>query len=161
MNVNPSRRCSVVIAALTVATVGCGGSVSPTGGDVDFQTRRSMSTLASYYGDYMSATGAPPKDETAFRAYLTESAERIDRMDVGGVDGLLKSPRDGQPLVVVYGRPIAPPAAPNSPWVAHEQTGVDGKMMASKVRGEVEELTPDEVAKEFSAAKDKNKMKNK
>ena len=52
---------AVVIAA--VALVGCGRGISPTGGDADFQTRRSMSTLASFYGDYLGATGAPPKDE--------------------------------------------------------------------------------------------------
>jgi hypothetical protein len=142
---------SVVIAAL-LAAAGCGG-VSPTGGDADFQTRRSMSMLASYYAEYMSAYGAPPKDEAAFRDYLQQNAERIDRLEIGGVDGLLKSPRDEQPLVIVYGKAIAPADSPNSPWVAHEQTGVDGKLMAVRVRSEVVELTPEEVAQEFTLKK--------
>jgi hypothetical protein len=138
---------SLAIVALAAAP-GCGG-VSPTGGDADFKTRRSMSMLASYYAEYMSALGAPPKDEAALRDYLQQNSARIERLELGGVDGLLKSPRDGQPLVVVYGKPIAPADSPNTPWVAHEQTGVDGKMMAVKVRSEVLELTPEEIAKEF------------
>jgi hypothetical protein len=126
---------------------GCGGGVSPTGGDADFKTRRSMSTLASFYGDYLSAHGAPPKDEAAFRAFLQERSKQIERMNIGGVDGLLKSPRDGQPLVVVYGKRIAPPDSPNTPWAAYEQKGVDGKRMGAQVRGEIRELTADEIAK--------------
>lgn len=133
--------------------VGCGGSVSPTGGDADFQTRRSMSQLASYYGDYMSAYGAPPKDEAAFRAFLQERSKQIERMDIGGVDGLLKSPRDGQPLVVIYGKPRIPAKSRSTPWVAYEQVGVDGKRMASKVRGGVDELTAEQIAREFTTAR--------
>jgi hypothetical protein len=121
--------------------------MSPTGGDDDFQTRRSMSALASFYGDYLSANGAPPKDEAAFRAFLDERLQRIDRMKLGGVDGLLMSPRDGQPLVVVYGKRLAPPDSPNTPWAAFEQTGVDGRRMAAKVRGSVDELSSEEIAK--------------
>lgn len=147
-----SKRLIGIVVLAGAAALGCGGGVSPTGGDADFQTRRSMSVLASFYAEYISANGAPPKDEAVFRTFLTESSKRIERMELGGVDGLLKSPRDGQPLVVVYGKRIAPAGAPNSPWVAHEQTGVDGKMMAAKVRGEVEELTADEIAKQFTAS---------
>jgi hypothetical protein len=121
--------------------------MSPTGGDDDFQARRSMSALASFYGDYLSANGAPPKDEAAFRAFLDERQQRIDRMKLGGVDGLLMSPRDGQPLVVVYGKRLAPPDSPNTPWAAFEQTGVDGRRMAAKVRGSVDELSSEEIAK--------------
>jgi hypothetical protein len=126
--------------------------VSPTGGDADFQTRRTMSTLASFYGDYLGTYGAPPKDEAAFRAFLEERAQGIERMDIGGVDGLLKSPRDGQPLVVIYGKRQAPADSPNTPWVAYEQTGVNGKHMAAMVRGAVDELTADEIAKQFNEA---------
>jgi len=138
---------TVSLLASLLLAAGCGGGVSPTGGDADFKTRRSMSTLASFYGDYLSAHGAPPKDEAAFRAFLQERSKQIERMKIGGVDGLLKSPRDGQPLVVVYGKRIAPPDSPNTPWAAYEQMGVDGKRMGAQVRGEIRELTADEIAK--------------
>jgi hypothetical protein len=141
---------AATLMASAALVLGCGGGVSPTGGDADFQTRRSMSALASFYGDYMSAYGAPPADEAAFRTFLQERSKGIERMDIGGVDGLLKSPRDGQPLVVLYGKRKAPADSPNTPWAAYEQTGVDGKHMAAQVRGSVEELTADQIAKEFS-----------
>ena len=145
----------VAACAVLLAVVGCGGDISPTGGGADFQTRRQMSALASFYGDYLSAHGAPPADEAAFRTFLQEYSKRIERMDIGGVDGLLKSPRDEQPLVVVYGKRLVPADSPNTPWAAHEQTGVDGKRMAVQVRGVIEELTADEIAKQFTATSKK------
>ncbi len=142
----------VALGASLLVAAGCGGQVSPTGGDADFQTRRSMSTLASFYGDYLSTYGAPPKDEAAFRAFLEERSQGIERMDIGGVDGLLKSPRDGQPLVVIYGKRQAPADSPNTAWAAYEQTGVDGKRMAAAVRGVVDEFTADEIEIQFTDA---------
>ncbi|RIK85351.1 MAG: hypothetical protein DCC67_04155 [Planctomycetota bacterium] len=73
-------------------------------------------------------------------------------MDIGGIDGLLTSPRDGQPLVIVYGKRIAPKDSPNTPWAAYEQTGVDGKRMVAKVRGTVDELTTAEIDAQLAAA---------
>jgi hypothetical protein len=133
------------------ALVGCGG-VSRTGGGDDFQARRSISELASFYGDYMSEhAGAPPADEAAFRAFLQQRSAGIERMDVGGVDGLLTSPRDGQPFVVIYGKRIAPADSPNTPWAVYEQTGVDGKRLAAQVRGEIVELTDAEISSKLKA----------
>lgn len=150
------RRALPWLAATLLGTLtsifGCGGSVSPTGGDADFQTRRQMSTIASFYGDYISAFGAPPKDEPAFRTFLQERSAGIERMNVGGVDGLLKSPRDEQPFVIVYGKRVAPKDSPNTPWAAYEQTGVDGKRMAVQVRGQVVELTADEIGAQIEAS---------
>jgi hypothetical protein len=109
-----------------------------------------MSTLASVYGDFLAAhAGNPPKDEAEFRQFLEQYAKGLERMDIGGVDGLLKSPRDGEPLIVVYGKRQAPKDSPNTPWAAFEKTGVEGKRMAVQVRGNVDELTSDEIAKVF------------
>jgi hypothetical protein len=146
------RRTFAVAALIGISALGCGGGVSPTGGGDDFQTRRSMTALATFYGDYLNYYGSAPKDEATFRAFLEERTDRINKMKLGGVDELLKSPRDGQPLVVVYGKKVAPPDSPNTPWAAYEQTGVDGKRMAVQVRGAVEELTSDQLAKQFPAA---------
>jgi hypothetical protein len=138
----------MAVALTTSAfTLGCGGGVSPTGGDADFQARRRLSTVASFYGDYLGAFGAPPKDQAAFRTFLDEREAGIKRMGVSGVDELLTSPRDSQPIVVIYGKKVAPPDSPNTPWACYEQTGVDGKQMAAQVRGEVKELAADEIAK--------------
>jgi hypothetical protein len=110
-----------------------------------------MGTVASFYGDFLSANGAPPKDEAAFRAFLEERAAGLKRMNIGSIDELLTSPRDGQPLVIVYGKKLAPADSPNTPWAAIEQTGVDGKRMAAQVRGTVDELAPEVVDKEFGS----------
>ncbi len=142
---------ALLAVAAALQLTGCGG-VSPTGGDADFQARRQLSTVASFYGDYLSEHGgAPPTDEAAFRAFLQERSQGIDRMDVGGVDGLLTSPRDGQPFVVVYEKKIAPADSPNTPWAAYEQTGVDGKHFAAQVRGQVVELTDAEISSQLTA----------
>jgi hypothetical protein len=157
MEVLPGGYClsrSAVVVALVGGwtLIGCGGQLSPTGGDADFQARRSMSTLASFYGDYVSAHGAPPKDEASFRAFLDERAAGIKRIGFESIDQLLTSPRDGEPLVVIYGTVKAPADSPNTPWAAYERTGVEGKRMAARVRGDVVELTDAEIEKEFSGA---------
>lgn len=140
------------LALVASATwLGCGGGVSPTGGDADFQTRRRMGTVASFYGDFITANGAPPKDEAAFRAFLDERSAGLKRMNISSVDELLTSPRDGQPLVIVYGKKHAPADSPGTPWAAVEQTGVDGKRMAAQVRGSVDELAPDVFEKELGS----------
>jgi hypothetical protein len=140
--------CLALLASAILA--GCGGGVSPTGGDADFQTRRRMSMVASFYGDFLSANGVPPKDEAAFRAFLEERSVILKRMNLD-VNELLTSPRDGQPLVIVYGKKLAPADSPGTPWATIEQTGVDGKRMAAQVRGAVDELSPEAVEKEFGS----------
>jgi hypothetical protein len=133
------------------ATLGCGG-VSPTGGGDDFQTRRMLGLVATFYGDFLSERGAPPKDEAAFRAFLQERSQRLERMKLD-VDTLLTSPRDGQPFIIVYGKRVAPRDSPNTPWAAYEQTGVDGKRLAAQVRGQIVELTTEEIDKQIAAVK--------
>jgi hypothetical protein len=131
------------------ATLGCGG-VSPTGGGDDFQTRRMLGLVATFYGDFLSERGAPPKDEADFRAFLQERSKRLERMSLSA-DELLTSPRDGQPFVIVYGKRVAPPDSPNTPWAAYEKEGVDGKRLAAQVRGQIVELTADEIAKQLQS----------
>jgi hypothetical protein len=139
-----------IVAASELSLAGCGGSAA--GGGDNFKVQQQLNTVASFYGDYLSEHGgAPPQDEAAFRAFLQERAQGIERMDVGGVDGLLTSPRDGQLFVVIYGKRLAPADSPNTPWAAYEQTGVDGKRFAAQVRGDVVELTDAEIASQITA----------
>jgi hypothetical protein len=146
------RHVRIGAAALLIgsaAVLGC-GEVSPTGGGDEFQTRRMLGMVATFYGDFLAERGAPPKDEATFRAFLQERSQQLERMKLD-VDGLLTSPRDGQPLVVVYGKRVAPADSPNTPWAAYEQTGVDGKRLAAQVRGQIVELTSDEIARQLQA----------
>jgi hypothetical protein len=150
---NRTRHVRIGAVALLLglaATLGCGG-VSPTGGGDDFQTRRLLGQVATFYGDFLAERGAPPKDEAAFRAFLQERSQQLERMKLD-VDSLLTSPRDGQPFVVVYGKRVAPAASPNTPWAAYEQTGVDGKRLAAQVRGQIVEMTSEEIASQLESS---------
>ena len=63
----------------------------------------------------------------------------------GDPDTLLKSPRDGKPLVIVPGfTPDLQPKGDERSIIAYEQTGVNGKRMTIDVRGTVVEMSPEE-----------------
>jgi hypothetical protein len=50
---------------------------------------------------------------------------------------LLRTGRDGQPLVVIVGKKVENPERSPYPWAAYEKTGVDGKRLVSDTRGGV------------------------
>ena len=77
--------------------------------------------------------------------------ERLSSYGVKAVDELLNSPRDGKPFRIVVGKTVASPDAPDLPWAAYEQTGVDGMRMAANARGGVYEFGPDEFQKMLPA----------
>lgn len=105
-----------------------------------------MYVLSVIYGEYLdSHLGKPPKDIGAFREYLESRADELEWYNIENLDQLLISPRDGQPLVIVCGKRLAPADSPGTPWAAYEQTGIDGKRMAVQVRGGVYELSADEI----------------
>jgi hypothetical protein len=138
------------LAAGALSLAGCGGGSEVSG--TDYQARRQLSLIAEMYGNYMQERGGPPKDEGEFKAFLTEwAARRLEPYNVESVDELLVSPRDEQPFVVVYGKKLVSKDAPNSPWAAYEQTGVDGKRLAAQVRGVLEEYSPEEFAAQVPA----------
>lgn len=72
---------------------GC-GSTSPEALQED--TAASLRGLGQAYGQFTLAMGRPPQSEREFRAYLT-------KVKPGAAEALLKSPRDGQPFVIVWG----------------------------------------------------------
>jgi hypothetical protein len=128
---------------------GCGGGNPGNLSDRDRETSVILRIVALQYGDYLTSHGgAPPKDQTAFRKYLDARLDDLAAYNVKSSDEILTSPRDGQPLVIVCGKRIASPDAPESPWAAYEQTGVDGKRMAVSIRGGSYELTPEEFARQ-------------
>jgi hypothetical protein len=131
------------------ALMGCGGGDVPKGDDA--LARRKLAVIAVLYGDYLQThNNVPPKDEAAFRSFLTEQNDsRLKEYNVTNLDDLFISPRDGQKFAVVFGKRLAPPDAPGTPWAAYEQTGVDGKRLATQVRGATEELSPDQFSAQF------------
>jgi len=110
-----------------------------------------LTAVAVLYGEYLQLhNNVPPKDQAAFHNFLNEDGgSRLKLYHADSVDQLLKSPRDGQPFLVVVGKRLAPQDSPGTPWAAYEQTGVDGKRLAAQVRGATEELSPEQFTAQF------------
>lgn len=140
---------AVVMAVSLLTFAGCSAGDPLASGSTDRQTRVIMNLLSVYYGDYLQAQSAPPKDAATFRAYIESRSSDLQRYNLQGPDQLLTSPRDGQPFVIVTGKRLAPKDSPGTPWAAYEQTGALGTQMAVQVRGGVHDLSPEEIAQNF------------
>ncbi len=142
-----SRNRGVLATLLIVGlliSAGC-STKKPAQGDSDRLTRAVLGVVAEFYGDYLNShKGKAPKDNQAFYKYLESRADDLKLYHVDDPSELYNSHRDGRSLVIVVGNVIAPPDSPDSPWAAFEQEGVDGKILAVRVRGGVHEMTDEE-----------------
>ncbi len=83
-----------------------------------------LKPLVILYGQFLSQTGKPPANEAQFKKFIADRGETMMKNSgVATVDELFISERDGQPYVIVYGKP-KPGTARD--LVAYEQKGVDG-----------------------------------
>ncbi len=140
------------VVVVGLALPGCGNSkVQPDGNERT--ARVILRILADEYGEYLATHGGqPPKDAAAMRNFIeSRMATLTADFNVQSASDLLKSPRDGEPLVIVCGKRIAPPESPETPWAAYERTGVDGKRLASGVRYGPVELSPEEFSQQIPA----------
>lgn len=133
------RFLSLVLMLLVIASVGCGGTQS-----ASQETESSnLKPLAVFYGRYVAQhRGQPPANEAEFKKFLSSlPPEELQQFAVDSVESLLVSSRDGQPYVVVYGKPTGPPLGPGGmPIIAYEQTGVNGKRFVASSIGGIEEV---------------------
>lgn len=120
--------------ALVFGTVsGCGGPTKPP----ETQSGR-MQAVVSLYGMARTVQGRAPADQERFKSFIVEKgAKTLERVKVTSADELLTSERDGQPFVVIYGKP---PAGINPDVLVFEQTGVDGKRQVGFGMGHVQEV---------------------
>jgi hypothetical protein len=126
-----------------LSLVGCGGAA---GSGDEGKARAAMRMVGIEYGRYLAQhNGAPPPDEAAFGAFLDAQIKNTPDYGVASAGELLAATRDGGPLVVIYGKKVAPPDAPDLLWAAYEKTGVDGMRLVVNARGLVTELAADEV----------------
>jgi hypothetical protein len=118
------------LAALLLAGSGCGPDVTTTELPEGEQNLR---YLAMAYMQAATNLGRSPRDLDEIKPVLK---------DFGDPEKLSRSPRDGQPYVIVGGVPLRQ----GTPILAYEQTGQDGRRQVVDLRMVVREVTPEEFA---------------
>jgi hypothetical protein len=143
------RLASFLFVLLATALVGCGGSSSSTG--VKVEDYQSFRTALALYGMYQNEhAGKTPPNEEAFRAYVDSKQDVLQRVGKT-TDELLTSPRNGEPLVFVYGK--KPPMGPGGiTYFAYEKVPVDGKRLVIGSRGAFEEMDETQIKQFFPDA---------
>ena len=90
-----------------------------------------------------SHQGRPPRDESAFKGFLTSKGSAVlELADVTNVADLFVSERDGQPLVFMYETGKAPHL--QSGVVGYEAEGVDGVRLVAFRDGTIRQLSEQE-----------------
>jgi hypothetical protein len=136
-----------VWGAVSLWLVGCGGSPATTPPPDDDVTQLRM--VGALYGKYLSDhTGAPPANMAQFVAFLERDPAGWNKV-ASTPQQFLTSPRDDQPLVLVFGAAVKDPPEGGFPWIAHEATGVDGRVMIVNARGNAELKSPEQVGQLF------------
>jgi hypothetical protein len=93
-----------------------------------------------------------PKNEEELKRFFGETGA------TGAPDQYLRSPRDGQLYVVLYGTPLDPDD--RSTILAHEKEGAEGKRYVITLSRDVRLLTEDEFARaEFAGGKKPSRKK--
>jgi hypothetical protein len=136
----------IAIAVASFAA-GCGAS------DLESPTAVRLKGLATVFLDYAVARGDGPKDEETLKAHMKQLPDFI--LEMNKVDpkdpNLFISDRDKEPFVFIWGTGISF-GTPNTPMLAYEKTGKNGKRLVAFANGEVE-LVDDERFKKLSNAK--------
>jgi len=97
---------------------------------------RRVGAIVTTHNMMERATGRLPPNEQEFKKFITENgSQMLERSGVTAVDELFVSDRDGQPLVVTYGKY---PAGMNAKIVVYEKNGADGKRFVGYNSGAVE-----------------------
>jgi hypothetical protein len=115
-----------------LAAQGCGADAGRDGSKDVSHVR----VITALYFTATSALGRSPESEEEFKGQIAKASPDLSVLGVGSIDELFVSDRDGQPLVVLYGKQRAG-AAPDV--VAYEQTGKDGVRLIGNKSGQVEE----------------------
>jgi hypothetical protein len=125
------------IIPILILLAGCGsngGAVRTPAGDYS-----AIRKIEWYYDEYVGThSSQPPKDEQVFREYLNSKQDGLTR-DGLTVDQIFVSPRNGEPLVWLYGKTLVTgPMGMN--YIAYEKSSTDGKRLALAAGGRYEVL---------------------
>jgi hypothetical protein len=129
-----AERFAVCLMLAMFIAVGCGKAPSA----VPDASLTHMKVLGKLYGKCMSyQRGAYPRDETAFIAFLEQGPENWNKL-APSAKGFLSSPRNGEPLTVLYGAKVKEPVEGGFPWIAYETSSIDGARLIVNAQGTVE-----------------------
>lgn len=143
------REYPILLAAVLLLLGGC--TTKPQG--IANSSEEQFRFLGRYYGEYLATHGGrAPEKEEAFLQYLQQFASYLQTRGIGQPSDLLISPRDRQPLRVLYGRDIIEDGPGGLPWIAYEQQGVNGKRFMIGARGVATEVSPEEFENTVSAS---------
>lgn len=97
---------------------------------------RRVGAIVATHNMMERATGRLPPNEQEFKEFITANgSQMLERSGVTAVEELFVSDRDGQPLVVTYGKY---PAGMNAKIVVYEKNGAGGKRFVGYNSGAVE-----------------------
>ena len=120
-----------LLALVAFSFGGCDASAP----EVNPKTEAQFKVLGILYGKYMGNTrGKPPANAEQFLDFLKGKKPSWEKI-VNSAEQLLVSPRDNEPLKVLYGEDVTKQRQTASPWIAYEQSGVDGMRQVVSVRG--------------------------
>ncbi len=139
----------VLLVVCGFGAVGCGSAPTQT----DRKDEVHMKVLGILYGKYLSQhRGQPPANEAQFVQYLSSTPASWEKI-VETPEQLLTSPRDGKPLLVLYGQAYTGQNNREKFWMARESEGVDGQYQVLNIRGDVETMEAQTVNELFPESK--------
>jgi hypothetical protein len=135
--------CLSVLTLLSVLIIcGCGSSKEQSVGGDESRLR----ILGRLYGEFLSQHNSQaPKNEAELIEFIDKSSEFLKTQGIESSQELFISPRDEEPLVVLYGKDMIPDGPGGLPWVAYESKGANGKKFLIGARGTTEEMTPEQI----------------
>jgi len=129
---------------ICVLNVGCGSSFDAESAIKEINSTNAQKLVSLYQHHQRRHRGKGPKDEAAFRKFISEtSSYLLDRIDVdpNSLDSLFVSDRDGQPLTIRYGLQGSD-RGPSVPTV-FEAEGVEGVRLVACTNMITKEVTDD------------------
>jgi hypothetical protein len=115
------RAIFMMLAAITLG--GCSANAPPA---PHFADTENLSKIERAYHADLQKLGRPPANADQLKPYLKE---------FGDPDAILRSPRDGEPYVIIYGVDIRKPFSMPPPIWLYEKHGADGKRYVMTIMG--------------------------
>lgn len=112
-----SSVCRFLFGVAGTLLIGCSTSSGPT---VKPEEAENLNRIETAYEQATAKLGRPPMNEQELRPFLEPHGDPV---------AILRSPRDGLPYVIIWGRDVRsiPFESMPPPFLAYEQQGMDGR----------------------------------